>query len=51
MEGQGKLYYQSGELAYEGSWIDDNFSGQGILYNEKPDSFDQPFDYKYFDNI
>lgn len=34
MNGYGKLYYQSGKLAYEGNWTDDQFSGKGILYND-----------------
>lgn len=33
MEGYGKLYYQSGKLAYEGEWKADQFTGKGILYN------------------
>jgi hypothetical protein len=36
MEGFGKLYYQSGKLAYEGEWKKDQFMGKGILYNEVP---------------
>lgn len=33
MEGFGKLYYQSGKLAYEGQWKNDQFVGRGVLYN------------------
>jgi hypothetical protein len=33
MEGLGKLYYQSGQLAYEGMWMNDQFMGKGVLYN------------------
>ena len=33
MAGKGKLFYQSGKLAYEGGWANDQFEGQGILYN------------------
>lgn len=36
MEGFGKLYYQSGKIAYEGQWRNDQFYGNGILYNEYP---------------
>lgn len=37
MQGKGKLFYQSGKLAYEGEWYSDQFSGKGTLYNEYPD--------------
>jgi antitoxin component YwqK of YwqJK toxin-antitoxin module len=46
MDGYGKLYYQSGKIAYEGNWADDQFQGlgkifcyykTGKLYNEQPD--------------
>lgn len=33
MNGYGKLYYQSGKLAYEGYWKADQFTGNGVLYN------------------
>ena len=33
MEGFGKLFYQSGKIAYEGDWVCDQFTGKGILYN------------------
>lgn len=51
MEGFGKLYYQSGKIAYEGDWSNDQFSGHGILYNESPDPLKKPFDYRNFDDI
>lgn len=35
MNGFGKLYYSSGNLAYEGKWKDDKFDGRGIICNEK----------------
>lgn len=31
MDGFGKLYYQSGKIAYEGNWTDDQFQGFGKL--------------------
>jgi len=34
MNGYGKLYYDSGELAYEGQWYKDEFHGRGIVYND-----------------
>lgn len=33
MCGKGKLFYQSGKLAYDGNWDNDQFTGFGILYN------------------
>ena len=33
MEGEGKLYYQSGIVAYEGQFSKDSFHGFGKLYN------------------
>jgi hypothetical protein len=32
MDGYGKLYYQSGKIAYEGNWHDDQFQGFGKKY-------------------
>lgn len=29
MDGYGKLYYQSGKIAYEGNWSEDQFQGFG----------------------
>ena len=36
MHGQGKLYYGSGKLAYQGSWFNDQFHGLGKVYNDFP---------------
>lgn len=34
MDGFGKLYYQSGKIAYEGNWNEDQFQGYGnFRYN------------------
>lgn len=33
MEGYGKLYYENGTIAYEGSWKNDEFNGKGRVYN------------------
>lgn len=33
MTGHGKLYYQSGKIAYDGLWNCDKFAGFGTLYN------------------
>lgn len=51
MEGFGILYYQSNRKAYEGLWVNDQFHGQGMLFNDKPIPFDEPFDFNNFDDI
>jgi hypothetical protein len=33
MNGKGVLYYDVGQPAYEGDWQNDQFHGQGTLYN------------------
>ncbi len=33
---KGTLYYKDGRAAYDGQWLDDQFEGQGALYNESP---------------
>lgn len=47
----GKLYYQSGKLAYEGEWRNDQFMGKGVLYNEIPDILESNFNYNNFDGV
>ena len=49
MCGRGKLYYQSGKIAYEGYLEKDLFHGSGILYNEDPETLTVPFNYSNFD--
>jgi hypothetical protein len=34
MNGYGKLYYQNGDLAYEGYWKNNLFHGRGKVFNE-----------------
>ena len=34
MNGFGRLYYQSGNIAYEGNWKDGYFNGYGLVNNE-----------------
>ena len=51
MCGKGKLYYQSGKLAYDGYLENDLFHGTGILFNEQTEKLVVPFDYKNFENI
>jgi hypothetical protein len=50
MNGYGKLYYESGKLAYEGMWYMDEFHGRGKLYNEEPTPLSDLFDYRTFEN-
>ena len=51
MEGFGVLYYQSNRKAYEGQWVNDQFHGQGTLFNDKPIPFKEAFDFNNFDDI
>jgi hypothetical protein len=51
MEGPGKLYYQSGVLAYDGSFQKDRFHGFGKLYNEAPEQLTGPYNYENFEDI
>jgi hypothetical protein len=51
MQGKGKLYYQSGKLAYEGDWVNDQFEGYGKLYNEYPEVVQEPLNFKNLDEI
>ena len=43
MCGYGKLFYENGEIAYEGQWDDDEFNGMGKLYNDRPCPMTGPF--------
>ena len=36
MNGHGKLYYESGKVAYDGLWYMDEFHGRGKVYTEEP---------------
>ena len=40
-----------GKIAYEGMWFQDQFTGNGVLYNENPDQLNEPFNYENFDNV
>lgn len=51
MNGYGKLYYNTGHLAYEGDWESDEFHGQGKVYNDSPTMLDESFDYTNFNNL
>jgi len=46
MHGFGKLYYQNGKVAYEGHWENNQYNGQGRVYNEDPFSFASEYNYK-----
>jgi hypothetical protein len=48
MDGFAKLYYQNGEIAYEGYWKDDQFHGRGKVFNDNPQELNTPFNYKDF---
>ncbi len=49
MDGFGSLYYQSGQLAYQGMWREDQFQGKGKLFNETPYALEGDFNFKDFD--
>ena len=40
-----------GKIAYEGMWVQDQFTGKGVLFNENPDPLNEPFNYENFDNV
>lgn len=48
MNGYGRLFYESGELAYDGQWYRDEFHGRGKIYNDNPDVLTGSFDYRDF---
>ena len=48
MNGYGKIYYDSGVLAYEGLWYQDKIHGRGKLFNDSPQTMEEPFNYKNF---
>jgi hypothetical protein len=51
MNGRGVLYYQVNKPAYDGMWINGQFHGEGVLYNENPQLLDRPFNFKDFDEV
>lgn len=40
MNGFAKLYYQSGDIAYEGYWVNDKLHGKGKVFNDNPIDLD-----------
>lgn len=51
MHGYGKLYYESGAVAYEGYWNNDEFHGYGKVYNDQPDFQGKDYDYSDLSHI
>ncbi len=50
MHGDGKLYYPSGKIAYEGNFKYDKFHGFGKLFNQNP-TYIQAFDFRNFNKL
>ena len=48
MNGYGTLYYNEGSIAYQGNWVNDEFQGKGILYNDSIENIKGSFDYTDF---
>ncbi len=48
MSGFAKLYYQNGNLAYEGNWFQDMFNGLGQVFNDNPKNLTDGFDFEDF---
>ncbi len=48
MDGYGTLYYPEGNIAYQGNWKNDEFSGNGTIYNDNPQIIKGNFDYTNF---
>jgi hypothetical protein len=51
MHGDGTLFYCEGKPAYEGQWYQDQFHGNGVLYNQNPMKLDEYFDYSDFNTV
>ena len=51
MHGFGKLYYESGQIAYEGYWAGDNFNGEGRVFNDRPEKVLGEFNYYDFADL
>lgn len=51
MNGFAKLYYQSGQIAYEGYWMNDKLHGKGKVFNDNPVQLHCSFDYKDFTGL
>ena len=51
MHGFGKLFYENGKTAYEGQWENDEFNGQGRVYNAEPQELRESFNFKDFSEL
>lgn len=49
MHGRGTLYYENGEMCYDGQWRNDKFDGLGCLFNENPHF--KIIDYKHLSDL
>lgn len=48
MNGYGRLHYENGQIAYEGNWENDEFHGEGRIFNDRPEKLNEPFDCQDF---
>ena len=51
MNGFAKLYYQTGDIAYEGYWLNDKLHGKGKVFNDNPKDLTAPFNFKDFTGL
>ena len=51
MDGYGKLHYENGQIAYEGEWRDDEFYGEGRVFNDHPDTVLGSFNFYDFADL
>ena len=51
MHGHGTLHYENGQIAYEGHWNEDEFEGEGRVFNDKPERILGPFNYYDFADL
>jgi len=51
MHGIGVLYYPNGTVAYTGEWKDDEFDGNGTVYNDQQVKLHGTFDFTDFNKL
>ncbi len=51
MSGYGVLYYPDGTVAYRGEWSNDQFNGQGVIFNSNINHIGGHFDYSNFNML
>ena len=51
MHGYGRLYYENGNIAYEGQFVNDEFEGVGQVYNNQPERLLGSFNYRDFTDL